>query len=118
VASAYRDRTESYLATLAEPARTAAALLVEAGRVAGWPVVIQHLGARRTLAEQAALVERGLSKAPNSRHLAGLAFDLDLAGYPREAGMELWRHYGRWIRQQGGTWGGDFGDYGHFEFRR
>lgn len=109
------DPTLSQLATLARPARTAAELLVSSGRMAGWPVVILPLGARRTAHEQADLVARKLSKAPNSQHLYGLAFDLDLYGYPREDGMLLWRHFGRWWKAQGYRWGGDFGDYGHFE---
>jgi peptidoglycan L-alanyl-D-glutamate endopeptidase CwlK len=124
VASAVSDDTPRQLATLAEPARSLAVYLVSAAREAGWPVVIAPLGALRTLEDQRRLYARGrtapgpiVTHTLTSRHLSGLAFDLDLLGYPRSAGMPLWRHFGNWWKSQGYRWGGDWGDYGHFEVR-
>lgn len=123
MASVYQDRTSAELATLAEPMRSVAYGLVAACREAGWPVVVQALGGRRTAQQQAALYAQGrtapgpvVTSTLQSRHLGGLAVDFDLYGYPRSAGMELWRYLGAWWKASGHRWGGDWGDYGHFEW--
>lgn len=123
MASLVLDRTGAEIATLSEPMRRIAFDLVAACRQAGWPVVVQELGARRTQAQQAHLYAQGrtspgpiVTSTVQSRHLGGLAVDFDLWGYPRSAGMELWRYLGRYWTASGHRWGGDWGDFGHFEW--
>jgi hypothetical protein len=110
------DTTAAQIATLDPAVAAFVAELVSACRAAGWPVVILPLGARRSRAQQDELVRQRLSKNPDSRHLYGLAFDLDLSGYARAEGMPLWRFLGAWWEGAGLKWGGSFGDYGHFEW--
>lgn len=116
------DRTVEELSGLHPETAQLAADIISACRAAGWPVVIQNLGGRRTPETQRKLYAQGrtapgpiVTHTLTSRHLSGRAFDLDLQGYPRSAGLELWRHLGRWWKSQGLRWGGDWGDPGHFE---
>lgn len=96
--------------------------ILSACRAAGWPVEIRALGGFRTEAQQAALYAQGrtapgriVTYVQHSKHQDGLAFDLDLTGYPREAGMALWRFLGGWWMSLGGRWGGTWRDFSHFE---
>lgn len=85
-------------------------------------MVIRPLGGWRSAATQARLYAQGrtmpgpvVTGVRFSKHELGNAFDLDLEGYSREVGMPLWRFLGTWWKSIGLRWGGDWGDYGHFE---
>lgn len=72
---------------------------------------------RRTCAEQNALFARGptvtKAKGCQSWHVWGLAFDLTLG---TSAKIQDYAVLGTYWRSLGGKWGGDFEDYGHFEY--
>jgi peptidoglycan L-alanyl-D-glutamate endopeptidase CwlK len=96
--------------------------LVDFCRRGGWAVEIRKLGGLRSAAEQATLYAQGrtrsgpiVTNARVSLHQAGRAFDLDLVGRNRADLIPLLRILGPWWKTQGGRWGGDYGDYGHFE---
>lgn len=118
------DRTAEEIARLAPAAADAARIIVNASREAGWPVVIRSLGGFRSPTQQDRLYAQGrtapgpiVTYTRSSAHESGLAFDLDLLDYPRSVGMPLWKFLGAWWKSQGLRWGGDWGDYGHFELR-
>ena len=118
LASSVSDPTSRNLATLEEPARSAAYWLVWAARTAGYPVIITS--SRRTKREQDALIAGGLSRARHSKHLDGQAFDIDWYGWNRDdiPGW-FWDQIGPWAEQQlalkwGGRWSSPY-DPGHFE---
>lgn len=112
------DQTLAVISTLAEPVRTSAYWLVWAARTAGYPVIVTS--GKRTIAEQRELVRLGRSSTLNSRHLAGLAFDIDWQGTARDAvPSAFWWLIGPWAEQQlglrwGGRWKSPY-DPGHFE---
>lgn len=89
-----------------------------AARVAGYPVVITS--GRRTAEEQAALVRAGVSATLRSRHVLGLAFDIDWQGWSRDdIPAWFWNLIGPWAEQNlylrwGGRWKVPY-DPGHFE---
>lgn len=112
------DPTAHNLGTLDEAIRVRAWWLVYAARVTGYPVVITS--ARRTLTQQENLVREGRSATLKSKHLLGLAFDIDWYGWNRDNVPEqFWHIIGPWAEQNLGLrWGGRFTairDYGHFE---
>lgn len=122
MASDFADRTADELSKLESTTAGLARMVIEASRSAGWPVIILPLGGRRTQQDQRRLYSQGrtapgpiVTHTLTSRHLSGQAFDLDLYGYPRSAALPLLRHLGAWWKSQGLRWGGDWGDYGHFE---
>lgn len=118
------DETERYLASLRPDVSALARELIILSRENGWPVIITRLGGRRSPADQAKLYAMGrtvpgriVTHTLTSAHIDGRAFDLDLLGYPRDAGMPLWRALGALWTRSGFRWGGTWGDYGHFEVR-
>jgi peptidoglycan L-alanyl-D-glutamate endopeptidase CwlK len=117
------DQTEAEIARLAPDLQPYLRAIVQAVRAAGWPVEIRRLGGRRSAADQASLFAQGrtargpiVTSTLKSQHISGRAFDLDLIGYDRAAGMPLWRVLGEWWKASGRRWGGDWGDFGHFEW--
>lgn len=89
----------------------------------GIPIEIRALGGNRTQAQQRELVRRGRSQTLNSRHLDGLAFDVDIVGMNRDdVPLDFWQAIGPWVEQYlGMRWGGRFRswkDWGHFEWPR
>lgn len=112
------DPTQLHLNQLREPVRTAAWWLVWAARSAGYPVIITS--SRRSLAEQRALLAQGRTKTLKSKHLDGLAFDIDWYRTSRDdVPTAFWDLIGPWAeRELGLRWGGRFSsiyDPGHFE---
>lgn len=57
--------------------------LVNAARSAGIPMLVTS--ARRTYSEQLSLLWAGKTRTLNSKHLQGRAFDIDVAGWSRDA---------------------------------
>ena len=114
------DRTQELLNTLDPFMQTRAAILINALRGIGIPAVIVGMGARRTVEEQARLVAASRSKTMRSKHVQGLAFDLDILGYRRDdIPSEFWNQLGPWAEEQlglrwGGRWSNPY-DPGHFE---
>lgn len=116
------DPTPAQLATLDPQIRGRAITLLNALRAVGVPAIIGPLGARRSQAEQMALLAdpRGVTSTSRSRHLMGMAFDIDVLGVSRDRIPEWWwpiignyaesalglRWGGRWTRPY---------DPGHFE---
>jgi len=114
------DPTPASIETLDPQIRGAAIALVNAAREAGWPVFIQSSGARRRIDEQQRLVQSGRSLTTRSKHLDGLAFDIDVFGLSRDQVPEnFWRAIGPAAETYLGLrWGGRFQnlyDPGHFE---
>lgn len=99
-----------------EPAtRVRAIYLLNAFRAAGIPLMATS--GRRTYGEQLKLVWEGKSKTVSSKHLTGRAFDVDVAGWSRDAlpynfWAVLWQYAeGLGLRAPLKTW-----DKGHFEY--
>ena len=93
-------------------------LLVYAARVAGYPVTITS--SVRSTSQQRQLVSEGRSRTLKSKHLDGLAFDIDWWRWSRDdVPTEFWYLIGPWAeRNLGLKWGGRFAtirDFGHFE---
>jgi len=111
------DPTLGQLQGLEPTTRDVAQVLIDYLRNNGIPAIITAQGGRRNEAEQAKLVQMGLSRTSNSAHLAGRAFDLDVLGYSRdEVPKWLWQHLGQIAESAGLIWGGRWGwDWGHFE---
>lgn len=89
----------------------------------GVPIEIRALGGFRTPQTQRRLVANRRSTTLRSRHLEGLAFDIDVPGVPRDAiPKSFWWIVGPWVEKYlGMRWGGrfkSFKDYGHFEWPR
>lgn len=94
--------------------------VVSVCRAAGWPLTVLPGNAYRTLEQETQHWLAGktqLKNPANSKHVQGLAVDFDLIGYDRGAGMALWNALGSWWESYGLRWGGEWGDYGHFEWR-
>ena len=74
---------------------------------------------RRTLAEQQSLLLQGRTTTLQSKHLQGLAFDIDMYGWNRNSVPAwVWQEIGPVGESYGLTWGGrwtSFVDVGHFE---
>jgi len=120
VETSISDATLSVIGDLREPAASAAFWLTFAARQAGFPVIVTS--GRRTPQEQARLVAAGLSRTLRSKHVEGLAFDIDWYRTSRDAVPAwFWELIGPWAEKNLGlTWGGRWShpyDPGHFEVR-
>lgn len=96
-------------------------ILQEALAQSGVPIEIRPLGGTRTQAQQRQLVRGGRSQTLRSRHLDGLAFDVDVVGMNRDdVPTWFWQIVGPWVETNlGMRWGGrwrSLRDYGHFEW--
>lgn len=84
----------------------------------GWPLVITS--GRRTAAHQAELIKAGLTRARQSRHIQGTAFDVSFTGFTRDEALKLppwvWTAVGKAGEALGLRWGGRFQDYDPFHF--
>lgn len=114
------DSTQALLNDLDPFLQTRAAFLINSLRDLGIPAVIVAQGGRRTVEEQARLVEARLSRTMRSKHVLGRAFDLDILGYRRDdIPRDFWNALGPWAEEYLGlTWGGRWAnpyDPGHFE---
>jgi hypothetical protein len=93
--------------------------LVNAARTAPLWLPLVITSARRSSAEQARLVQQGRSRTLASRHVLGLAFDVDMLHWNRDAVPRwVWDRLGPLGESIGLTWGGrwtSFLDVGHFE---
>jgi peptidoglycan LD-endopeptidase CwlK len=83
------------------------------------PAVVVAGGARRSAATQKRLVAAGRSTTLQSKHVKGLAFDVDMLGWNRDdVPWWVWQQLGDLAHEMGLVWGGDwssFVDVGHFE---
>lgn len=113
----FNDPTIRHLESLSPTIAPIAWQLINDMRAAGIPAWISS--AVRTTGEQAALVARGASKTMRSRHVQGLAFDIDILGYGRnQLPRWWWLAVGQYAESLGLKWGGrwtTFYDAGHFE---
>ena len=108
------DPTPGHLALLEPNIRARAIYLVNAARAAGVPLIITS--SRRSFVEQIKLVATGKSKTYTSRHLSGRAFDVDVAGWRRDAvPRTFWNALGPYARGLGLNWPLPDWDPGHFE---
>lgn len=92
----------------------------------GKPIFLVNTGAFRTAKEQDDLYAKGRSKpgtrVTNARglesyHNYGLAFDVAFMRYRwNPPSNDWWYELGKEGEKLGLTWGGDFGDFGHFEW--
>lgn len=84
----------------------------------GWPLVLTS--GFRTQSHQLDLIAQGLTTARQSRHTAGLAFDVSFPGLTREQALGLpqwvWQTIGRAGESLGLRWGGRFSQYDPFHF--
>jgi hypothetical protein len=111
---------EQHLATLTPDTREAVRQLLAYARSLGMDPSI--LSSFRSCEEQMELYSRGRT-APGAKvtwvpgcrswHTHGRAVDLYLGTWDEGPYLEL----GPYWQAMGGRWGGDFGDYGHFEWR-
>jgi uncharacterized protein YcbK (DUF882 family) len=108
------DPTPANVDSLEPGTRLRCIYLVNAARSAGVPLLVTS--ARRSYSEQVALVWQGKSKTFNSKHLQGRAFDVDVAGWDRDALPDsfwsvLWQYAeGLGLKVPLKSW-----DKGHFE---
>lgn len=83
------------------------------------PAVVVAGGARRSAAQQRRLVAAGRSTTLQSKHVQGLAFDVDMLGWNRDdVPWQVYQSLGDLAHEMGLVWGGDwssFVDIGHFE---
>lgn len=116
------DPTPEQLSKLNPQIRDKALILINALRGVGVPAVIQPLGGYRTQQQQLELYSsgKGVTSTLKSRHILGMAFDLDIYGMPRSRIPSwFWDLIGPWAENQLGlTWGGRWKnpyDPGHFQ---
>lgn len=106
------DATEELLKDLDPDIRDAAFELVNAARLAGIPMLI--ISGRRDY-----FTNLRVGGAPNSRHLTGRAFDVQIVGYTRDQiDLRWWKAVGEFAEQVLGLrWGGRFRvpDVNHFD---
>jgi hypothetical protein len=108
------DPTHTHLAQLDPRTRILATYLVIAARDAGVPLIITS--SRRSQWEQIKLVMAGRSRTLNSRHLTGKAFDVDVAGWDRNAVPRVfWDTLGPYAEKLGLKWPLPDWDPAHFE---
>ena len=112
------DDTQWHLAQLHPVTAEQAYWLVWATRTVGYPVVITS--SRRSRAEQMRLYLAGRTRTLRSKHMEGLAFDIDWLGTSRDRVPQwFWDLVGPWAEANLGLrWGGRFRsiyDPGHFE---
>jgi len=111
---AFTDPTPGHLAQLEPRTKLLATYLVIAARRAGVPLIITS--SKRSRWEQIKLVALGRSRTTNSRHLTGQAFDVDVAGWSRDAvPAEFWRALGTYAERLGLKWPLPDWDPAHFE---
>jgi peptidoglycan L-alanyl-D-glutamate endopeptidase CwlK len=112
------DRTEELIQSLAWYMQDTAYDFVNAARV-NYRLPLVITSALRSPAQQQQLVRKGLSQTLTSKHLDGLAFDVDLYGMNRNSVPAwVWSLLGPLGESMGLTWGGrwkSFRDVGHFE---
>jgi len=91
-------------------------------RSVGVPAVIRDLGGYRTTSQQLSLYQsgKGVTSTTKSRHMLGMAFDLDVHGLNRDRIPTWWWNIvGPYAeRAYGFTWGGRWKnpyDPGHFQ---
>lgn len=112
------DQTEKMVSTLAPVLQRKAIEFVNTLRDYDIPVIITS--ARRSSATQKSLVLQGRSSTLNSRHLTGMAFDMDILGMSRDSiPRYFWDIVGPWAEialglKWGGRWRTPY-DPGHFE---
>jgi len=116
------DPTPYQLAGLDPQIRGKAITMLNGLRGLGIPAIIGPLGGRRSQTEQVALYMsgRGVTSTTSSRHVLGMAFDLDIAGISRDSIPQwFWDILGPWAESSLGlTWGGRWRspyDPGHFQ---
>lgn len=116
------DPTPAQIAGLNSQIRGKAIALINALRSVGVPAIITNLGGRRSQAEQNRLYSsgRGVTSTVRSRHVTGMAFDLDVYGWSRDQVPSWWWPIiGNYAEKQLGLrWGGRWKkpyDPGHFE---
>jgi peptidoglycan L-alanyl-D-glutamate endopeptidase CwlK len=113
----YIDPTPAMLAGLQPRMATRAEAFIDYLRRAGLPIVITS--GLRSPAQQRILVSQGRSTTLLSRHLEGLAFDVDIAHVGRNSVPRwIWDAIGPLGESFGLQWGGrwkSFPDVGHFE---
>lgn len=112
------------LDSLEENTKSLARNLLEYADTIQCPMFISE--AFRAAAKQDAYYRQGRSvagvkvtnaEALQSYHQFGLAFDLlPITGAGKLKPDVAYAHLGAWWEQNGGVWGGHFGDYGHFEY--
>jgi peptidoglycan L-alanyl-D-glutamate endopeptidase CwlK len=112
------DRTQWHLDQLSVAIAPLAAEFIDTVRsVNQLPVIITS--SYRSTAEQRALVASGRSRTMHSKHLDGLAFDVDMYRWNRDdVPAWVWDEIGPLGESLGLTWGGrwaSFRDVGHFE---
>lgn len=115
----FSDPTIGHLRRLDPSIQLGAIQMVTHVRQIGVPLTVTS--SRRTSEEQRLLVRAGRSRTLASKHLSGLAFDVDVYGFSRDE-IPLWWFYqlGALGEQLGFRWGGRWTglrDYGHFEAR-
>jgi peptidoglycan L-alanyl-D-glutamate endopeptidase CwlK len=112
--------TQDHLATLTADTREAVVALLDYAASQGIPARV--IDSARTCEEQMDMYAQGrtlpgdkVTWAPGCRswHTHGRAVDLYLGTWELEPYLVL----GPYWQSLGGRWGGDFGDYGHFEWR-
>lgn len=113
------DRTPELLATLAPYVQYQTARFISRLRDQHQlPAVITS--ALRTPAEQRRLLQQRRTTTLRSKHLEGLAFDVDMYGWGRDAVPEwVWAEIGPVGESLGMIWGGrwvGFRDVGHFQW--
>ena len=116
------DPTPEQIGRLDIQIRGKAVAMVNVLRQMGIPAIVGPLGGRRTQAEQIALYQsgRGVTSTTASRHVVGMAFDLDIWGMNRnDIPTWFWNLLGPWAESSLGlTWGGRWQrpyDPGHFQ---
>jgi len=111
------DPTPDMIATLAPGFQPYAVWLITQLRQAGLPAIITS--AKRSYLEQVGHVISGASQTTASKHIDGLAFDIDMAGYaPASVPTSVWRFAGGLGESVGMVWGGRWvrlRDFRHFE---
>lgn len=116
------DKTQELVNTLDPAIAWRAATLINALRSAGVPAGIVTGGARRTVSDQLKLYKSGLgvTSTRKSRHITGMAFDLDILGMNRnDVPQWFWDLVGPWAESNlgliwGGRWHSPY-DPGHFQ---
>jgi D-alanyl-D-alanine carboxypeptidase len=87
--------------------------------------MVAIVNTRRTAAEQAANVAKGVSWVTHSKHQDGLAIDIAPYAMWEQHGANklnwdgtdpVWQQIGHIGEALGLRWGGHFRDYGHFEY--
>jgi peptidoglycan L-alanyl-D-glutamate endopeptidase CwlK len=112
------DRTEYWLSTLNPAIAWTAEQFIDQGRRFNQLPIVITSGLRST-SDQRVLLSQGRTTTLRSKHVVGLAFDVDMYGWNRDAvPVWVWSEIGPLGESFGLTWGGrwkSFRDVGHFE---